>query len=166
MYYPMHALTPTHQILHRNTVFGLHFHSVSLFPACARSHQHIGLNYNLICSGRDGIEHQIIPNEENQSPRVQISRKLVNSDWFRHSSCQGGIWQITASQVDREIGGDMRRADERRREGKKNSEMIEQKVTCNGANLEFGIIVETRQRMKREKGHEEELMGIFRDRSV
>lgn len=80
------------------------FLSPSIACANARPHQRIGLDYNLICCGRDGIEHQIIPNEENQSPRVQISRKLVNSDWFRHSSRQGGIWQITASQVDREKG--------------------------------------------------------------
>lgn len=83
------------------------------FPSSARSHQRIGLDYNLICSGRDGIEHQIIHNEENQSPRVQISRKLVNSDWFRHSSRQGGIWQITASQVDREKGGEQRERERR-----------------------------------------------------
>lgn len=48
-------------------------HFLSPSPTCAhaRSHQHIGLDYNLICSGRDGIEHQIIPNEENQSPRCR-----------------------------------------------------------------------------------------------
>lgn len=54
-------------------------HCLSLFVsptvACANapSQRHIGLDYNLICSGRDGVEHQIIPNEENQSHRVQIS---------------------------------------------------------------------------------------------
>lgn len=95
--------------------------SVSPFPfpsptvtcANAPSHRRIGLDYNLICSGRDGIEHQIIPNEENQSPGVQISWKLVNSDWFRQSSRQGGIWQITASQV---VGGRGEWDEERRRE--------------------------------------------------
>lgn len=73
--------------------------SAMVTSANAPLHQHIGLDYNLICSGRDGIEHQIIPNEENQSSGVQISWKLVKSDWFRQSSRQGGIWQITASQV-------------------------------------------------------------------
>lgn len=88
---------------------------VSPTVACANapSQRHIGLDYNLICSGRDGVEHQIIPNEENQSHRVQISWKLVNSDWFRQSSRQGGIWQITASQVVRE-------REERREEEREN----------------------------------------------
>lgn len=109
-----HTQTPTHTHTELKHFFTLrlvchsvslsHFLSPSLTCANAHSHQRIGLDYNLICSGRDGIEHQIIPNEENQSPRVQISRMLVNSDWFRHSSRQGGIWQITASQVDREKG--------------------------------------------------------------
>lgn len=95
------------------------FLTPSLACANARPHQRIGLDYNLICSGRDGIEHQIIPNEENQSPRAQISRKLVNSDWFRHSSRQGGIWQITASQVDKEKGGEEKRGEERNVDKKK-----------------------------------------------
>lgn len=79
-------------------------------PSRARAnaclHQHIDLDYNLICCGRDGIEQQIIPNEENQSPGVQISRKLVRSDWFGHRRRLGGIWQITASQVDWENSGE------------------------------------------------------------
>lgn len=81
-----------------------HYFSPSRARTNARLHQHIELDYNLICSGRDGIEQQIIPNEENQSPGVQISRKLVRSDWFGHKRRLGGIWQITASQVDWENG--------------------------------------------------------------
>lgn len=105
-----HAVTYTQtpKYTQKSNILGLlcltRFLSPSLTYAHARSHQRIGLDYNLICSGRDGIEHQIIPNEENQSPRVQISWKLVNSDWFRRSSRQGGIWQITVSQVDRKEG--------------------------------------------------------------
>lgn len=81
---------------------------LSLSHACANgpSHQHIELDYNLICCGRDGIEQQIIANEENQSPEGQISRKLVRSDWFGHRRRMGGIWQITASQVDWETDGE------------------------------------------------------------
>lgn len=57
-----------------------HDFSLSRARANARLHRHIELDYNLICSGRDGKEQQIIPNEENQSPGVQISHKLVRSD--------------------------------------------------------------------------------------
>lgn len=105
----------------------------SAMVTCANTplRRHIGLDYNLICSGRDGIEHQIIPNEENQSPRVQISWKLVNSDWFRQSSRQGGIWQITASQV---VGG-KRESGEKRR-----GTVVEVKDTFNGAKINRPLI--------------------------
>lgn len=79
-----------------------HSRVLSLSCACAnaRSHRHIELDYNVICCGRDGMEQQIMANEENQSPWVQISWKLVRSDWFWHGRRLGGIWQITVSQVD------------------------------------------------------------------
>lgn len=50
-----------------------HIQSLSCACANARSHQHIELDYNLICCGRDGMEQQIIANEKNQSTWVQIS---------------------------------------------------------------------------------------------
>lgn len=110
------------------------FPSATVTCANAPLHRHIGLDYNLICSGRDGIEHQIIPNEENQSPGVQISWKLVNSDWFRQSSRQGGIWQITASQV---VGGKRERVEERREEERKRT-VVEAKDTFSGAKINRG----------------------------
>ena len=80
--------SPCTDMQHASLTFFAVSAAMSLFShfsspnACAnaRLHQNIELDYNLICCGRDGIEQQIIPNEENQSPGVQISRKLVKSD--------------------------------------------------------------------------------------